>query len=62
MLSSRYEELAARRYRQFLWQERTEIWHGKLVSFAMRALTYGVAVMQQAGLTKRRTIERVSVE
>jgi hypothetical protein len=61
-LTSNYEALAAKRYREFLWQERKEIWRDKLIAFSMRTLTYGVAVMQQAGLTKRRTIERVSVE
>lgn len=61
-LISNYEALAARRYREFLWQERTEIWRDELFSLSMRALAHGVAVVQQVGLTKRRTIESVSVE
>jgi hypothetical protein len=62
MLSYRYEALAARRYREFLWQERKEIWNNKLVSLSMRFLARSVVIMQQAGVIKRRPIERVNVE
>jgi hypothetical protein len=61
-LISDYEALAARRYNEFLWQERKRLLSIRLFSLSMRALTRTAAVMQRVGLIRRRTPERVHVE
>jgi hypothetical protein len=58
----KYETLAAKRYRKYRWQERKESFAKSMAAIILQLLQAIIKILQQAGLTKRRTVEKVSVE
>ncbi|HEX6252737.1 MAG TPA: hypothetical protein VFZ55_00825 [Nitrososphaera sp.] len=59
---SEYSAVAAKRYRQHLWQKRKEsLIHG-LVTLVLRILHALIRTLQQASIKKARRVEKVNVE
>jgi hypothetical protein len=59
---SQYYELAAKRYRRYLWQKQKESWIHGLVTLVMHSLYALVRILQQAGIKRVRRVEKVNVE
>ncbi|HEV8386920.1 MAG TPA: hypothetical protein VGQ03_04785 [Nitrososphaera sp.] len=59
---TKYEELAARRFRQYKWEKRKSAFDQTLISLAFMLFRRSVPIFQQTGLTRRRSVERVDVE
>ena len=60
--TTKSEELAARRYRQYQWQKRKESLARRLIEFILRVLKALVSALQGARIVKKRTVEKVNVE
>ncbi|MGI0016869.1 MAG: hypothetical protein ACREBU_25895 [Nitrososphaera sp.] len=61
-MPSRYEVLAARRYKWYTWQKRRESIDSNLFMLLIRFLRDLFKVLQVVRLTTRRKIESVDVE
>jgi hypothetical protein len=61
-LLSKYEELAARRFRQYKWDRRKFAFDQTLISLAFMVFQRSVPILQQTGLARRRSVEKVDVE
>ena len=59
---SRYEELAARRFRQYMWESRKDAFEMMMVRFMLKTFKYVAPVLEQSGLTRRRAVEKIKVE
>jgi hypothetical protein len=59
---SEFSELAAKRYRQYMWQKQKESWVQGLVSLVLRILHVLVRTLQQTGIKRVRKVEKVNVE
>jgi hypothetical protein len=62
LLLSKYEELAARRFRQYKWEKRIGALEGQLLALAVKVFQKSMPILEQAGLSKRRAVEKVRVE
>ncbi|MDP8889180.1 MAG: hypothetical protein M3M89_06090 [Thermoproteota archaeon] len=59
---SEYSALAAKRYRQYMWQKQKEsLMHG-LVTLVLRILHSLIRTLQQAGIKKAQRVEKINVE
>lgn len=58
----RYEELAARRFRQYMWESRMAAFDKMMVRLMLRTFKYVVPVLEQSGLTRRQAVEKIKVE
>jgi hypothetical protein len=59
---SEYRELAARRFRQYKWERRKVAFEKKMMTMTLSVFQQTVPLLEQAGLTRKRTVEKVSVE
>ncbi|HLG36848.1 MAG TPA: hypothetical protein VI338_01835 [Nitrososphaera sp.] len=59
---SKYEELAARRFRQYKWEKRKSAFDRTLISLAFMLFQCSVPILEQTGLARRRSVEKVDVE
>jgi hypothetical protein len=59
---SDYSKLAAKRYRQYLWQEQKVSFIHGLAILVLRILEAFVRKLQEAGITKTRRVQKVNVE
>jgi hypothetical protein len=59
---SDYSKLAAKRYRQYLWQEQKVSFIHRLAILVLRILEAFVRKLQEAGITKTRRVQKVNVE
>jgi hypothetical protein len=59
---SEYSELAAKHYRQYIWQKQKESWIHRLVALVLRILHALDRALQQASIKKARRVEKVNVE
>jgi hypothetical protein len=59
---SEYSKLAAKRYRQYLWQKQKESFIHQLATLLLHILETLVRMLQDAGITKTRRVQKVNVE
>jgi hypothetical protein len=59
---SQYEELAARRFRQYKWEKRKAEFNQAVMALALNLIQHSVPAMERAGIVKKKHIEKVSVE
>jgi hypothetical protein len=59
---SDYSKLAAKRYRQYLWQEQKVSFIHRLAILVLRILEAFVRKLQEAGITKTRRVQKINVE
>ena len=59
---SKYSELAAKHYRQYMWQKQKESWIHGLITLVLRILHALDKTLQQASIKKARRVEKVNVE
>jgi hypothetical protein len=59
---SSYEELAARRFRQYKWERRKAEFDQAAAAVVIRLFETVVPVLQQTGLVRKRPVENVTVE
>lgn len=57
-----YSSFAAKRYRQHKWEKRKESLMQQVAALILRLLQAIVKTLQDAGLIKRRAVEKVVVE
>lgn len=57
-----YEELAARRFRQYKWSRRKAALDKVAASLAINILVHVAPFLERTGLARRRSVEKVSVE
>jgi hypothetical protein len=54
--------LAARRYRRYKWEKRKAAFEKKVMALSFTVFQQAVPLLEQAGIARRRTVEKVSVE
>jgi hypothetical protein len=59
---SEYSKLAAKRYRQYLWQEQKESFIHRLATLLLHILEALVRMLQNAGITRTPRVQKVNVE
>ena len=59
---SEYSAVAAKRYRQHVWQKQKESLIHRLVTLVLRILHTLIRTLQQASIKKARRIEKINVE
>jgi hypothetical protein len=59
---SQYSAIAARRYRQHMWQKQRESWIKGLLTVVLRFLHALIRMLQQATIKKARRVEKINVE
>jgi hypothetical protein len=59
---SEYSALAAKRYRQHIWQKQKESLIQGLVTLVLRILHALIRTLQQASIKKARRVEKINVE
>jgi hypothetical protein len=57
-----YSALAAKRYRQYMRQKQNESLIRRLVTLLLRILHVLIKTLQQTGLKKARTVQKIYVE
>ncbi|HEX2558381.1 MAG TPA: hypothetical protein VHK86_08675 [Nitrososphaera sp.] len=57
-----YSNFAAKRYRQHKWEKRKESLMQQIAAIILRLLQAIVKTLQDAGVMKRRAVEKVAVE
>jgi hypothetical protein len=58
---SEYSAVAAKRYRQHMWQKQKESLIHRLVTLVLRILHTLIRTLQQASIKKARRIEKINV-
>jgi hypothetical protein len=59
---SEYSSLAAKRYREHIWQKQKESWIQGLLTVVLHIWRAIIRMLQQASIKKGRRVEKINVE
>lgn len=62
LLLSRYEGLAARRFREYKWEMRKAAFSQAIIAVGFKIFQRAAPFLEQTGLARRRSVEKVDVE
>jgi hypothetical protein len=62
LLLSYYEELGARRFREYKWEMRKVAFDQTMIALGISIFQRAAPILERTGLTRRRSVEKVDVE
>ena len=62
LLMSWYEQLAARRFREYKWEMRKAAFDQTMIALGISIFQRTAPILERTGLARRRSVERVDVE